>query len=387
MISGRDFLVLSDDWNGLPNSAKHLFRHVLPGNRVFWWNVITRLPRLSRSDAGKVIRVLGQWGKQLVGAGRRASAEQGDSPGAPHTATPWMIPWFKPLVRRLNRASLARRFERLAREHHIRNPIVLTTFPSTVDFVRFVPAAAKVYYCVDEWLHYPGLNPADWQVMENELIEHVDGVVATSRDLEKKGRRCRASLYLPHGVDFEHFQAVSQQGPPVPALEKLARPIVGFFGLIAPWVDLRVVAALGRAFPKLSFVLIGKAVVGMQELSKLPNVHFLGMIPYEQLPAYARYFNVGLIPFARNELTEAVNPLKLLEYYALGLPVVGTRLRELEGLAGPLYLASDEAEFCAQVERALGNASGDREAALAVARQNTWRQRAEELSLFIANLL
>jgi glycosyltransferase involved in cell wall biosynthesis len=223
--------------------------------------------------------------------------------------------------------------------------------------------------------------------MEEELIDCVDGFVATSRDLEKKGRRCRAALYLPHGVDFEHFQRDQDALEPVPELETLPRPIVGFFGLIAPWIDLGVIAALGRAFPKLSFVLIGKALVGMEQLAGLPNVHFLGMVPYERLPAYARDFSVGLIPFAKNELTEAVNPLKLLEYYALGLPVVATRLRELEGLAGPLYLASDQAEFRAQVERVLTGASGDREAALAVARQNTWQQRAEQLSCFLESLL
>jgi glycosyltransferase involved in cell wall biosynthesis len=386
MISGRDFLVLSDDWNGLPNSTKHLFQHILPQNRVFWWNVINRLPRWSWNDVKKVAGVLGQWVRHGSPGRQRLGACAAPSPDAPCFSTPFFIPWFKPAVRRVNRASLSRAFRRLGGRYGIRDPIIFTTLPSTVDFVKSAGAARKIYYCVDEWTQYPGLSPAHWKAMEEELIDCVDGFVATSRDLEKKGQRCLATLYLPHGVDFEHFHRDKEALEPVPELEALPRPIVGFFGLIAEWIDLERIAALSRAFPRLSFVLIGKSVVSMECLSGRENVHYLGPMPYAELPRYARYFDVGLIPFLRNKLTEAVNPLKLLEYYALGLPVLATRLPELEAAVGPIHLASSEAEFREGLEKALSNPNSDAEAAIAVARGNTWRQRAEKLSGFLEGL-
>jgi hypothetical protein len=89
----------------------------------------------------------------------------------------------------------------------------------------------------------------------------------------------------------------------------------------------------------------------------------------------------------RNELTEAVNPLKLLEYYSLGIPVLATRLPELEGVGGPIRLAADDAEFVAELRGILEHGPRGRdEAAIAIARQSTWAHRAEQLSSFIGTL-
>ena len=67
---------------------------------------------------------------------------------------------------------------------------------------------------------------------------------------------------------------------------------------------------------------------GMARLRALPNVHFLGRKPYAALPGYCKAFDVALLPFIKNELTENANPLKLREYLAAGLPVVSTDIPE-----------------------------------------------------------
>ncbi len=55
----------------------------------------------------------------------------------------------------------------------------------------------------------------------------------------------------------------------------------------------------------------------------------LGQKPYAELPRYSAYFDVGLIPFEYNDLTLAVNPIKLREYLSAGMPVVATALPEI----------------------------------------------------------
>src|SRR5690349_19913568 len=177
MMTGRDFVILSDDWNGLPTSAIHLFRRLAGRNRVFWFNTVGRMPRLRLADAGKVLRVLGSW------AGRRAAPGADDIPDGLRVVNPIMVPWFKPLVRRFNRFSLLRKYRKLCACHDITDPVLLTTFPYAVDFLQAVPDAIKVYYCVDDFLDYPGVNHADWARMERELLESVDALVVTSRDL------------------------------------------------------------------------------------------------------------------------------------------------------------------------------------------------------------
>jgi glycosyltransferase involved in cell wall biosynthesis len=384
MITGRDFVVLSDNWHGLPTSAIHLFRRLARHNRVFWFNTIGRFPRLTQADAGKVLRTLGSWVRPR--RCRRPEETAAEEAGV-HVVNPVMVPWFKPFVRRFNRRSLLRKYAQLCDRHGITDPILVTTFPYAVDFLRAVPEGLKVYYCVDDFLDYPGVNHADWAVMEEELLGSVDALVVTSRDLMRKRTDSCPLLHLPHGVDFDHFHEVLARPPAVPALEALPRPIVGFFGLISEWVDLELIAYLSEQFPSASFVLLGRADVDLGPIAHRPNVHPLGFVPYAELPGHARYFDVGLIPFVLNRLTRAVNPLKLMEYFALGLPVLSTRLPELEGMEGPLRLAVTKEEFAQGLEEILERGPGfEAEEAVAAARLNTWDHRVEQLSEFLEQL-
>jgi glycosyltransferase involved in cell wall biosynthesis len=219
--------------------------------------------------------------------------------------------------------------------------------------------------------------------MEAELLRVIDGLIVTSRHLAHKRVSACPLLHLPHGVDFDHFQT-GDTVPPVPELEALPRPIAGFFGYISEWVDQDLIADLSRHFPGVSFVLLGRGDVGVQRLAGLPNVHHLGFVPYAELPRYARYFDVGLIPFVLNQLTRAVNPVKLMEYLALGLPVLSTRLPELETIEGPIRLAVSREEFRSGLREVLSMVGPrTRTEARAVARQNTWSQRIEQFSAFL----
>jgi len=383
MITGRDFVVLSDDWDGLPTSAIHLFRRLKNYNRVFWFNTIGRMPRPTLRDAGKVVRAVCSW---TFGRFRRISLPVNDSDTL-QVVSPLMVPWFKPLVRRCNRAAMLRRYESLCRKYEIRDPIVITTFPPSADFVQAVPAALKVYYCVDDFLDYPGLNHRDWAVMEEKLLRAVDALVVTSKKLtEKRLTQCPV-LHLPHGVDFDHFHDAVVRAEPEPHLEHIRKPIVGFFGLISQWVDLENIAWLADVFPECSFVLIGQKDVSLSPIKGRSNVHYLGQVPYAELPRYARYFDVGLISFVQSRLTQAINPLKLLEYFALGLPVLATRLPELELIAGPLWLADSREDFRRGLEDILRDQLASRgQDAITVARNNTWDARVEELSGFLEGM-
>jgi glycosyltransferase involved in cell wall biosynthesis len=383
MISGRDFVVLSDDYFGLPTSAIHLFRRLARQNRVFWFNTIGRFPRWTRPDVRKVLRTMGAWVGSKPGKDRVALSENNVQ-----VVTPVMLPWFKPWGRRFNRRSLLRKYRKLCARHPIANPIVVTTFPHGVDFIEAVPAALKIYYCVDDFLHYPGINSSDWAKMEAELLETVDGLVVTSRLLAQKRRNGCPLLHLPHGVDFEHFTSGRDTWETEATLETLPRPIVGFFGLVSRWFDQDLLAHLSDNFPQVSFVLIGRAEVDLGALVQRPNVHYLGFLSYEELPRYARYLQIGLIPYLRTPFTRAINPLKLLEYFALGLPVLATRLPALADAEGPVRLAESKAEFADGLRALLSeDLKGRAQAAVELARRNTWDVRVEQLSAFLEQVI
>jgi glycosyltransferase involved in cell wall biosynthesis len=264
-----------------------------------------------------------------------------------------------------------------------------TNFPCVVDAFRsirqFAPQAPQIYYCFDDFVAYPGFNPHHWQTMEQEFFANVDGVIFTSRDLQqnKKRRESLPCLYLPHGVDYEHFACERIEKTPIEAQEKIKKPIVGFFGTMDTWVDLSAIAYLAKRFPQCSFVVIGRSVVPMTVLEGLENMHCLGQLPYSALPQYARYFDVGLIPFVLNDLTKAVNPLKLMEYYAIGIPVISTRLPDIADAPGPLYFADTHEEYGNRLDEILrSDLPMLRQQAKEVAGQNSWAARADSFVQF-----
>jgi hypothetical protein len=72
--------------------------------------------------------------------------------------------------------------------------------------------------------------------------------------------------------------------------------------------------------------------------------------------------DIGLIPFRVNPLTVAANPLKLLEYLALGAAVVSTSLPEVRAFEDVAMIAEDRMAFVLCVGKALEQV-GDESAA------------------------
>jgi glycosyltransferase involved in cell wall biosynthesis len=188
-------------------------------------------------------------------------------------------------------------------------------------------------------------------------------------------------MYLGNGVDFDHFQT-SNGGQPT------EKPRLGYIGALAPWLDFEVVADLARRHPEWEIVLVGPILNGIEDqvlkLTSAPNVFHLAAVSYDRLPEILSQFNVGLIPFRRNQLTRGVNPNKLYEYLAAGLPVVTTRFSEEVQRYPDLVKAVDPGdEFAAACEdtiSALKNkqqAQKMRQSAWRAAQENDWNVIAE----------
>jgi glycosyltransferase involved in cell wall biosynthesis len=121
-------------------------------------------------------------------------------------------------------------------------------------------------------------------------------------------------------------------------------------------------------------------------LAAQPNIHLLGKRTYEQLPDVLRAADVGLIPYARNELTESIFPMKVYEYLAAGLPVIATPLPALAAIAD-VSSASSAAGIVDLIERALAQDSPQRRAERSrAAAANSWERRLQEIATAIAAL-
>jgi glycosyltransferase involved in cell wall biosynthesis len=194
---------------------------------------------------------------------------------------------------------------------------------------------------------------------------------------------------MPHGVDVDHFATARASGAVPPELQGLARPIVGFTGLIERWIDLDLVGWLAHQLPQVTFVMIGRVAVPAESVPAAPNLHFLGPRPYESLPAYGRCFDAAIIPYRLTDQVHAANPLKLREYLAMGLPTVAVSTPEIDKFAGVVSVTRTREEFLAALVATLA-AGSDPELIrrrMDAVKDVSWATRVDELLVSVQSLL
>jgi hypothetical protein len=375
-ISGRDIVCFSNDWDGDPLSKTHLMRILARDNRVLWVNSLgNRTPRVTSRDAARV------W-KKLRDAGRGLREVE---PGL-HVLAPLYLPAYGSAAVRAASTALVRLQVGAAMAWlGMRRPISWAFLPSAAGVAGALGEEAVVYHVVDEFSAFSDASP-HVAALERRLLARADLVVASSeRLLASKRPYARRAVLVRHGVDHAHFARALDPGLRVPDdLARLPRPVIGFFGLVADWIDLELVRAVADAHPAASVVLLGRVVTSVVPLVGARNVHLLGRKPYGDLPAYCRGFDVAITPFRLNALALAANPLKAREYVAAGLPNVCTDLPELRAIPGCTVAASPDA-FVLEVGRALAHGGPD-PARSALVRGESWEAKVEELARHIAPL-
>jgi glycosyltransferase involved in cell wall biosynthesis len=374
-LVGRDILCFSHDWTGDPLSKTHLMRLLAKDNRVLWVNSIGyRTPSVSKADLGRAWRKLAAWhSKPLAEVERNI----------------WVL---NPMAVPAYGLRAARAVNQWWLQRQVRSAIWRLRFEKPINWV-FNPAAAVIagklgeelliYQCVDEYSAFSGVTSRAILDLEAQLLTKADLVVVSAEPLLASKRRINPrTVLVRHGVDYAHFRRALAPKTQVPAeIARLPRPVIGFFGLIADWVDTDLMAKVARRYPQGSLVVLGKATTDVSNL-ELPNVHLLGRKPYADLPAFCKGFDVALNPFRISELTLNANPLKVREYLAAGLPVVSTDIPEVVVLEA-CRIGKTHDEFLAQVDAALAH-PGPQESISQTMAEESWQARLLEIEQHLA---
>jgi glycosyltransferase involved in cell wall biosynthesis len=341
-------LVFADDWGRHPSSAQHLVRRLLPRRPVTWVNTIgTRPPRLDLLTLRRGLEKLRHWARPRPGP----IADTGLSPTV---LSPRMWPWQSS---RLDRAVNRRLLERQLRpviDAMPRPPVAVTTVPVVADLVGRLPVARWVYYCVDDFSLWPGLDGDALRRLERVLIERCDDAIAVSETLaDRLAGAGRPARLLTHGVDLDFWKRSGLPSRPPHAIECLPRPRITFWGVIDRRMDVDVIDRLARAAAPGTVLLVGPRDNPDPALFRRPSVTALPAVPFETLPAFAAASDVLVMPYADLPVTRAIQPLKLKEYLATGLPVVARDLPATRDWADCLDLAATPEQFADAARRRL----------------------------------
>jgi glycosyltransferase involved in cell wall biosynthesis len=371
-------IAFAKDWHEDPTSNHHVLRELAKTRRVLWLNSLgTRTPKLSSGrDLGKIGRKLREFTRGPVNV-------ENDL----WVFSPLVLPLHhSPAARRINRTLLRATIRGLRLRLGLSDFQLWTFLPNVADYVGSLGESLAVYYCVDEWSMFSYLDRNDTVQAERALLAKVDCVFAINHELAEAKRALNPRTYVaPHGVDQALFARALAPETAVPAdLAALPKPVLGFYGTLRDWVDLHLVAQIARARPSWSIALIGQQLDDVGPIAGLANVHLLGRKPHAELPAYCKGMSVGLIPYRIDERMKFVNPIKLREYLAAGLPVVSTAVPEVRRYGKWCAIADDSAGFIAAIERALAEDSPARRRERSASMETeTWPARVAEVARIV----
>ena len=369
-----DFLVFSDDWGEHPSSCQHIFRHIAKDHRVLWVNTIgMRNPTLSWTDVRKVFVKVSKM------------FERTREPGVPgrdrniKVCQPFMLPGSRSrAVRAFNARSVTRTVSGMMARLGMNDPIFVATVPNVSEYPELLNGRKVVYYCVDDFSLWPGLDADVVREMEARLIARADCLIAVSDTLfQRLSMSGKPVRLLTHGVDLEMFStaAVSE----LPCLSDIPRPRVGFFGLIDGRMDWELLIPLAKRMPEVSFVFAGPVDASAGELPRLKNMHFVGRVAYRKLPEFVAGLESLMLPYRTGALAEALSPLKLKEYLATRKPIVMSPIGESRQWSGAMSIASTVEEWSDALRS--GGRSGDpteRSRAAIDLSRDSWEQKSLE---------
>lgn len=264
--------------------------------------------------------------------------------------------------------------------------------PMALLFSDHLQPSLTVYDCMDELSAFWGAPP---QLIEQEkrLLERASIVFTGGYSLyEAKQHRHPNVFAFPSSIDFNHFSAARQPQADPADQQSVPTPRIGFSGVIDERFDHKLLTELARRRPDWHFVLLGPIVkIDRKLLPKAPNVHYLGLKAYKDLPAYFSNWNAAMMPFALNDSTRFISPTKTPEYLAAGLPVVSTPVRDVVRSYGSedyVQIAHSVDDFEDALATALnGHHPGDWTAIDAFLTQNSWNHTWHEMQrLMMAHL-
>jgi len=378
-LQGRDIVCVGfADWDtDLWTNQHHLMSRLARDNRILFVESLgLRRPQLAGRDLARI-------GRRL-----RRGLQPPRAVDGLHVLSPLVLPLHgSRIARALNRRLLPALVRRAARRLGLRRPILWAYVPQAEVLIDALDPSLIVYHCVDDIAAQGRIDSASFRAAEQRFVARADLVLASAPALAERLRTISDHVIdAPNVADTELFSQALEPGPLDPGMAALQAPRIVFTGaIVAAKLDLPMLAELARLRPSWSFALVGPIGPGepradISQIEDEPNIHLLGPRRYGELPDVLRAADAGLIPYARNTLTESIFPMKVYEYLAAGLPVVATPLPSLSGLSD-IATAPGAAGIAELLGEALAADSPERRAERSrAAASHSWERRLDEIA-------
>lgn len=239
------------------------------------------------------------------------------------------------------------------------NPFIVWYYtPMALPIAPPLPADVIIYDCMDELSAFK-FAPEGIKESEQNLFDKADLVFTGGYSLYEAKRKQHSSVYaFPSAIDKNHFAKARKSLSDPADQEKIPNPRFGFFGVIDERFDIDLINEVSAQKPDWHFVFIGPVVkIELSSLPQRPNIHYLGIKTYDELPEYLSNWDVAIIPFAINDSTRFISPTKTPEFLAAGKPVISTAIKDIVnsyGRSGLVSIINNADEFIEAGTQLLG---------------------------------
>ena len=386
-LSGEDIVCLyCEAWESPLRTSKHvLMEHFAQRNRVLYVETPVHPMVALRRPADFVTRYRRAW------AGPRKICPNlytmcGTYPLPYHAESRWTSSLR---VNRINQHWFGEQLRNVLDRLEFRKPLVWLYSPLIEPILESLKPRAVILHAIDDWSGLRAM-PDTFATLDRQVAERADLVVAVSSVLFDRYKRLNANTHLVRHGFHEYFSPDARSGSIPTELAGLPRPILGYYGALHK-IDPELVSQIAAARPDWSIVLIGPTDgpqgANMEWTRSHKNIYLLGSKPQRTIPAYVRAFSAALFPFTVDELTWAMCPIKAYECLAMGVPVVSTRIPEMERFGELVYTARSEAEFLAGVERALQENADVKARRMNAVRDCTWTHRLAQIDRLAQSIM
>ena len=385
MLKSQNIICISSiDWDFIWQGHQEIMSTLARnGNRVlFIENTGVRTPRIK--DIPRIKNRIKNWFRGVKGVRKELDNL--------YVFSPLVLPFpYSRIARRINRFLLLSVLKRWMKAMDFSDPIIWTFLPTPLilDITNNLIEKILVYYCIDNF-SASSVSVKKIKKSEIKLLKRADLVFVTSKALYNYCSRYNDKVYnFPFAVNFQEFEKVRlKKDFTLDEFQNIKRPIIGFVGGVHKWIDQNLMKEVAEKYLEYSFVFVGPLQTDISLLTKLENIHFLGYKDHKELPKYIKAFDVCIIPYLLTDFTKNVYPTKLNEYLAMGKPVVSSCLPEIDSFNKKfnniVYVGKNVEEFCECIKLAIeGDDEGLRKRRIEVAKENSWKNRIEQMSSLI----
>ena len=250
-----------------------------------------------------------------------------------------------------------------------------------------------VYYVTDLTAGYATVDGVQVKALDRRMCAVASAVCANSRRLVEYLQHDAACApekitVVPNATRESNLspEPLMEAGPLPAELAHLRRPIAGVIGNLSGNTDWELLAPVVEGTPWLTWLFVGPAQrirekaqeAARRRVMQSRQVHFVGAKPYGELQAYARSFDVAILPYLKTEPTYSGSSTRFYEHLTACRPMLATRgFAELLEKPPLLELVDTPEEMIGGLERLRGMEFRDglEEARWQASHDGTWEQR------------